>query len=69
MQVICKNEMHITIRFSYVLFQLNELFVVNTELHDMSKVYAAYVGPTWGRQDPGGPHVGPMILDIWVYLS
>ena len=23
------------------------------------------MGPTWGRQDPGGPHVGPMILAIW----
>ena len=20
------------------------------------------MGPTWGRQDPGGPHVGPMEL-------
>ena len=23
-------------------------------------------GPTWGRQDPGGPHVGPMNVAIWV---
>ena len=30
-----------------------------------SKVHGAYMGPTWGRQDPGGPHVGPMILAIW----
>ena len=29
-----------------------------------SKVHGAYMGPTWGRQDPGGPHVGPMILAI-----
>ena len=27
-----------------------------------SKVHGAYMGPTWGRQDPGGPHVGPMNL-------
>ena len=27
-----------------------------------SKVHRAYMGPTWGRQDPGGPHVGPMNL-------
>ena len=26
----------------------------------------AYMGPTWGRQDPGGPHVGPMNLAIRV---
>ena len=24
------------------------------------------MGPTWGRQDPGGPHVDPMNLAIWV---
>ena len=23
------------------------------------------MGPIWGRQDPGGPHVGPMKLAIW----
>ena len=35
-----------------------------------SKVYGANMGPTWGRQDPGGPHVGPMNLAIWgVILS
>ena len=26
------------------------------------------MGPAWGRQDPDGPHVGPMICAIWVYL-
>ena len=26
------------------------------------------MGPIWGRQDPGGPHVGPMNLAIWVIL-
>ena len=29
-----------------------------------SKVHEAYMGPIWGRQDPGGPHVGPMNLAI-----
>ena len=29
-----------------------------------SKVHEAYMGPTWGRQDPGGPHFGPMNLPI-----
>ena len=32
-----------------------------------SKVYGASMGPNWGRQDPGGPHVGPMDLAIWVF--
>ena len=31
-----------------------------------SKVQEAYMGPTWGRQDPGGTHVGPMNLAIRV---
>ena len=27
-----------------------------------SKVHGANMGPIWGQQDPGGPHVGPMNL-------
>ena len=23
------------------------------------------MGPNWDRQDPGGPHVGPMNFAIW----
>ena len=30
-----------------------------------SKVHGANMGSIWGRQDPGGPHVGPMNLAIW----
>ena len=30
-----------------------------------SKVHGANMGPIWGRQDPGGPHVGPMNLAVW----
>ena len=29
-----------------------------------SKVHGVNMGPTGGRQDPGGPHVGPMNLAI-----
>ena len=25
-----------------------------------SKVHGANMGPIWGRQDPRGPHVGPI---------
>ena len=31
-----------------------------------SKVHGANMEPIWGRQDPGGPHVGPMNFSIWV---
>ena len=34
-----------------------------------SKVHGANMGPIWGRQDPGGPHVGPMNFVIWVFLE
>ena len=31
-----------------------------------SKVHGANMGPIWGRQDPGGSHVGPINFAIWV---
>ena len=33
-----------------------------------SKVHAANMGPIWGRQVPGGSHVGPMNFAIWVVI-
>ena len=30
-----------------------------------SDVHGANMGPTWGRQDPGGSHVGHVNLSIW----
>ena len=30
-----------------------------------SKVHGANMDPIWGRQDPDGPHVGPMNFAIW----
>ena len=34
-----------------------------------SKVRGTNMGPIWGRQDPGGPQVGPMNFAIWVGLT
>ena len=34
-------------------------------IHPDSKVHWANMGPIWDRQDPGGPHVGPMNIVIW----
>ena len=31
-----------------------------------SKVHGANMGPTWGRQNPGGPQVGHVNLASWV---
>ena len=33
-----------------------------------STLIARFMGPIWGRQGPGGPHVGPMNFAIWVGL-
>ena len=33
-----------------------------------SKVRGANMEPIWGRQGPGGPHVGPMNFAIWVVI-
>ena len=30
-----------------------------------NKAHGTNMGPIWGRQDPGGPHVGPMNFAIW----
>ena len=30
-----------------------------------NKFHWANMGPIWGRQDPAGPHVGPMNFAIW----
>ena len=41
---------------------------VMCSFHD-SKVHGANMGPTWVLSSPGGPHVGPMNLAIWVPIS
>ena len=34
-----------------------------------NKVHGANMGPIWGWQDPGGPHVGHVNLALWVLCS
>ena len=41
----------------------NALFCFSYGIPD-SKVHGANMGPIWGQQDPGGPHVAP-----WTLLS
>ena len=33
------------------------------------KVLGANMGSIWGRQDPGGPHDGPMNFAVWVVMT
>ena len=37
----------------------------HTQADPDSKVHGANMGPIWGRQDPGGSHVGPVNFAIW----
>ena len=47
-----------------VFSELWLLYYIGEYIPD-SKVHLANMGPIWGRQDPGGPHVGPMNFVIW----
>ena len=47
------------------LDELNTDMYMPLEKGIFAKV-ARFMGPIWGRQDPGGPHVGPMNFAIWV---
>ena len=42
-------------------------FIMKWYYHPDNKVHGANMGPIWGRQDPGGPHVGPMNFAIWTH--
>ena len=54
----------------YAMRQTNEILTKWEQKIQMnfpdSKVHGANMGPIWDRQDPGGLHVGPMNLAIWV---
>ena len=49
---------------NFVLLGLNELMFWANQANTIpdSKFLGANMGPIWVRQDPGGPHVGPMNL-------
>ena len=57
----------------YILYMIDHImrFLCCIQRHSLnwknpdSKVHGANMGPNWGRQDPGGPHDGPMNIAIW----
>ena len=55
-----------TLFILYLVTYPVRLFLHNTP---DSKVHGSNMGPIWGRQDPGGPHDGPMNLAIWECLN
>ena len=55
---------HYAYHFKPILSKKFGLFH-HCEMNPDSKVPGANMGPIWGRQDPGGPHVDPMNFAIW----
>ena len=57
--------------WSTVAFSTGTSLVTFLLMHNYpdSKVVGANIGPIWGRQDPGGFHVGPMKFAIGVILQ
>ena len=51
-----------------ITFIMMTCFHISMDISPDNKVHGANIGPTRGRQDPGGPHVGPMNLVIWKHV-
>ena len=51
---------------SHCITVFNAVFMGIHQHYPDSKVHGPNMGPHWGRQDPSGPHVGPMNFAIWV---
>ena len=50
------------------MFHIHTCWSFVTHIVPDNKVHGTNMGPTWGRQDPGRPHVGPMKIAIWGVL-
>ena len=49
--------------------QNNDTNVIMPIIFTNSKFHEDNMGPTWGQQDPGGPHVGPVNIATRVVYS
>ena len=63
--IVSRNWYDIILQFVFSWLPVRLLYGIYPD----SKVHGANVGPTWGQQGPGGPHVGPMNLAIWVCMK
>ena len=60
---IGRNSLWMNYTTSYIQAKFSQTYATE------SKVHVANMGPIWGRQVPGGPHVGHMNLAIWGKLN
>ena len=67
--VSCARKKRDAVRWIRPNIDLSDLVSFDiTEVHKITQIarfMGAYMGPTWSRQDPGGPHAGTIILGIW----
>ena len=54
------------LRHSKFQLYMQSIFQFGPTAFPDSKVHGANMGPIWGRQDQGEPHLGPMDFAIWV---
>ena len=72
MDTISTIRMNVVYSLTFIRYQ--DTTYLATGHHDPdSKVHGPSTGPIWGRQDPGGPHVGPMNFAIlgssWLHVN
>ena len=51
------------------LIQYKDVFLPVSKTYPDTKVHVANMGHTWGWEDPGGPHVGPINFAIRVIID
>ena len=65
-----KNAMHMDryVLGPYIKRKFQERERIQNNNYPDNKAHGVNMGPTWGRQDPDGPHIGPMNFAIWVII-
>ena len=66
---ICSLDILFCIYNAGIPGDISELFNKSRKAILIAIVHGANMGPIWGRQGPGGPHVGPMNFAIWPVLQ
>ena len=62
-----RQDSHQVINTTALVSEINtEGYWEMTHTYPDNKVHGANMGPTWGQQDPSGPHVGHVNLAICV---
>ena len=61
----CRSLVSISCRVYGITLMRNTLGFIRWKGNPESKVHGANMGPIWGRQVPGGSHIGPVNFVLW----